>query len=132
MCPAIGSVGSEVRMELTVAAIPVYFGSIGLEYAWLRRHAAERGATPGDYEWHDTVASLTMGVGSLIAPLVAQKLMNPITPGRGKYAKGLVALAAGGAAVATISDLLGRRAGSGRGGQDVEATEAAASSGTAA
>jgi len=98
------------RMELTVAAIPIYFGSIGLEYAWLRHHREEKGATPGDYEWRDTVASLTMGVGSLVAPLVAQKLMNPVTPGRGKYAKALVGLAAGGAAVATLTDLLGRRA----------------------
>ncbi|MFZ0665980.1 MAG: sterol desaturase family protein [Acidimicrobiales bacterium] len=95
-------------MELTVAAIPIYFGSIGLEYAWLRRHAAERGATPGDYEWHDTVASLTMGVGSLVAPLVAQKILRPVTPGKGKYAKALLALAAGGATVATIADLISR------------------------
>jgi sterol desaturase/sphingolipid hydroxylase (fatty acid hydroxylase superfamily) len=93
-------------MELTVAAIPIYFGSIGLEYAWLRRHAAERGTTPGDYEWHDTIASLTMGVGSLVAPLVAQKILRPVTPGKGMYAKALLALAAGGATVATIADLI--------------------------
>ena len=73
--------GREVNVELTVAAIPVYFGSIGAEYAWLRRHAAERGATPGDYEWRDTVASLTMGVGSLVAPMVAQKLLGSRDPG---------------------------------------------------
>ena len=95
-------------MELTVAAIPVYFGSIGAEYAWLRRHAAERGATPGDYEWRDTVASLTMGVGSLVAPMVAQKLLSSVTPGRSRYAKALVAVAAGGIAVATIADAISR------------------------
>lgn len=93
-------------MELTVAAIPVYFGSIGVEYAWLRRHAEERGETAGDYEWRDTVASLTMGVGSLVAPLIAEKLLAPVTPGRGRYAKALIALAAGGAAVATLADLI--------------------------
>jgi sterol desaturase/sphingolipid hydroxylase (fatty acid hydroxylase superfamily) len=96
-------------MELTVAAIPFYFGSIGAEYAWLRHTAEKRGETPGDYEWRDTVASLTMGVGSLVAPLIAQKLLSPITPGRGKYAKALVALAAGGAAVATIADRLAKK-----------------------
>jgi sterol desaturase/sphingolipid hydroxylase (fatty acid hydroxylase superfamily) len=95
-------------MELTVAAIPVYFGSIGLEYAWLRHTASERGETPGDYEWRDTIASLTMGVGSLVAPLIAQKILAPVTPGRGKYAKAVLALAASGAAVATVADLLQR------------------------
>jgi sterol desaturase/sphingolipid hydroxylase (fatty acid hydroxylase superfamily) len=95
-------------MELTVAAIPVYFGSIGLEYAWLRHTASKRGETPADYEWRDTVASLTMGVGSLVAPLIAQKLLAPVTPGRGRYAKAVLALAASGAAVATIADLLQR------------------------
>jgi sterol desaturase/sphingolipid hydroxylase (fatty acid hydroxylase superfamily) len=96
-------------MELTVAAIPFYFGSIGAEYAWLRHTAERRGETPGDYEWRDTIASLTMGVGSLLAPLVAQRLLSPVTPGRGRYAKALIALAASGAAVATIADRLARR-----------------------
>ena len=86
----------------------MYFGSIGAEYAWLRRHAEERGQTAADYEWRDTVASLTMGVGSLVAPLIAQKILAPVTPGRGRYAKALIALAASGAAVATLADLVTR------------------------
>jgi sterol desaturase/sphingolipid hydroxylase (fatty acid hydroxylase superfamily) len=105
-------------MELTVAAIPVYFGSIGAEYTWLRRHAEERGETAGDYEWRDTVASLTMGVGSLVAPLVAEKLLAPVTSGRGRYAKALIALAAGGAAVATVADLVTRSGSSQTAGMD--------------
>jgi sterol desaturase/sphingolipid hydroxylase (fatty acid hydroxylase superfamily) len=105
-------------MELTVAAIPFYFGSMGAEYAWQRRHAAERGATPGDYEWHDTIASLTMGVGSLVAPLVAQKLLGPVTPGKGRYAKALLAIAAGGVAVSAIADTVTRSAGTRRAGTD--------------
>jgi sterol desaturase/sphingolipid hydroxylase (fatty acid hydroxylase superfamily) len=96
-------------MELTVAAIPFYFGSMGAEYAWLRRHAAERGATAGDYEWHDTIASLTMGVGSLVAPLVAQKLLSPVTPGRGRHAKALLAVAAGAITVTAVADAIARR-----------------------
>jgi sterol desaturase/sphingolipid hydroxylase (fatty acid hydroxylase superfamily) len=95
-------------MELTVAAIPLYFGSMGAEYAWLRHTAADRGESAADYEWHDTLASLTMGVGSLVAPLVAQKLLAPVTPGKGRYAKALLAVAASGAVVATIADLLAR------------------------
>ncbi len=97
-------------MELTVAAIPFYFGSMGAEYAWQRRHAAERGPAAGDYELHDTIASLTMGVGSLVAPLVAQKLLGPVTPGRGRYAKALLAIAAGGVAVSAIADAVTRKA----------------------
>ena len=82
-------------MELTEAAIPVYFGGMGAEYRWLRRHADERGATPADYEQRDTITSLAMGVGSLIAPLVLPKLLRPITPGRGRFAKALLITAAG-------------------------------------
>ena len=97
-------------MELTVAAIPFYFGSMGAEYAWLRHTAAERGVTAADYEWRDTLASLTMGVGSLVSPIVAQKLLTPVTPGKGRYAKALLAVAATGAAAATIADILARSA----------------------
>jgi len=93
-------------MELTVAAIPIYFGSMGAEYLWLRKNAAERGATAGDYEWRDTLASLTMGSASLVAPVVVPRLLRQVTPGRGRYAKALVAVALGGAAVATVA---GRR-----------------------
>lgn len=115
-------------MELTVAAIPVYFGSIGAEYAWLRRHAEERGETAGDYEWHDTVASLTMGVGSLVAPLIAHKLLTPVTAGRGRYARALVALAAGGATVATLADLVARRSRATSGGTGDPVDESGAAS----
>lgn len=105
-------------MELTVAAIPVYFGSMAAEYAWQRKHATERGERPGDYDWRDTLASLTMGTGSLVAPLIAQKLLRPVTPGRGKYARALIAIAAGGAAVTTLADIVSRGRGSRDAGQD--------------
>ena len=49
-----------------------------------------------------------MGVGSLVAPIVAEKLLSPVTPGRGRLAKSLVAVAAGGAVVATLGDLVAR------------------------
>ena len=95
-------------MELTEAAIPVYFGGMGAEYRWLRRHRAERGPTPADYERRDTVASLTMGVGSLLAPLVLPRLLKPITPGKGRFAAALVAAAAGAAVLTTVADRVGR------------------------
>jgi sterol desaturase/sphingolipid hydroxylase (fatty acid hydroxylase superfamily) len=96
-------------VDLTVIAIPAYLGGMGAEYAWSRRHAAERGPSPGDYERDDTLASLAMGAGSLVAPLVMNKLLHPVTPGRGRYGKVLVASAVGAAVVATAADVLSRR-----------------------
>jgi sterol desaturase/sphingolipid hydroxylase (fatty acid hydroxylase superfamily) len=95
-------------VELTVAAIPVYFGGMGAEYRWLRGHVDQRGPTPADYQRRDTIASLTMGVGSLLAPLVVPKLLGPITPGKGRYAKALVVAAAGAAVLTTLADRLAR------------------------
>jgi sterol desaturase/sphingolipid hydroxylase (fatty acid hydroxylase superfamily) len=96
-------------MDMTVAATPVYFGTMGVEAAWLRRRAEEHGPSAADYERRDTIASLAMGVGSLLAPLVMPKLLKPITPGKGKYGKALVAAALGAVAVTTIADLVARR-----------------------
>jgi len=96
-------------MDLTVAAVPAYFGSMGAEYRWLRRHAAERGPTAADYERRDTVASLSMGVASLLAPVVMPRLLRSVTPGKGRRAKALVGVAVGAAAVASLADVVARR-----------------------
>ncbi len=96
-------------MDLTVVAIPAYFGGMGAEYLWLKRTAAERGLTPGDYERNDTLASLSMGVGSLFAPLIMGKILAPITPGKGRYGKALVGLAVGAAVVTTVADVMARK-----------------------
>lgn len=95
-------------MDSTVAAIPVYFGTMGAEHLWLRAHTAERGPTPADYERRDTVTSLAMGVGSLLAPMAVAKLLGPITPGKGKYGKALVGAAAVAVAATTVADLIAR------------------------
>ena len=100
-------------MDLTVIAIPAYLGGMGAEHLWLKRHAAERGPTAGDFEWQDTLASLSMGAGSLIAPLLMDRVLAPVTPGRGRYGKALVALTIGAAATATVADVLVRRANGG-------------------
>ena len=75
-------------MDLTVAATPFYFGTMGAEHWWLQRQAAERGPTAADYEPHDTRASLTMGVLSLVAPIVAPKVLGPLMPGAGPLCQG--------------------------------------------
>lgn len=96
--------------DLTVIAVPFYFGSMAVEYLWLRRNAPRRGPTAGEYERRDTLASLSMGVGSLLAPLVAPRLFDPVTPGRGRWGRVLVATVLGAAAVTTVAEHAARRA----------------------
>jgi len=95
--------------DLTVVAVPFYFAAMGAEYLWLRRRAARRGRSAGDYERRDTLASLTMGVGSLVAPLVIPRLLRPFTPGRGRLGKVLVGTAVAAAGVTTAADAVARR-----------------------
>jgi sterol desaturase/sphingolipid hydroxylase (fatty acid hydroxylase superfamily) len=96
-------------MDATVAAVPVYFGTMGAEHLWLRAHAAERGPTAADYERRDTATSLAMGTASLFAPMVAAKVLGPVVPGKGKYGKALVVTAITAAAATTVADLVARR-----------------------
>ena len=58
-------------------AIPAYFAAIGAEYAWQRAHPVPPGTRAGDYQTADTLASLAMGVGSLVAPYAARKVLRP-------------------------------------------------------
>ena len=106
--PAAPSGGAR---DLTVVAVPFYFATMAAEYLWRRRRrrAAVGGPTAGDYERRDTLASLAMGVGSLVAPMVGQKLLRPVTPGRGRYGRGLVIGALGAVAVTTVADRVVRR-----------------------
>jgi sterol desaturase/sphingolipid hydroxylase (fatty acid hydroxylase superfamily) len=95
--------------DLTVAAIPYYFAGMGLE-AWAheRRRARTGTVTAGDYEPRDTAASLTMGVASLVAPLVTRPLLYRLDVFRGRAGRVLVGIA-GAAAVATVAaDTLAR------------------------
>jgi sterol desaturase/sphingolipid hydroxylase (fatty acid hydroxylase superfamily) len=94
----------------TVAAVPAYFATMAAEAWYLRRRRGDAGPTSGDYEARDTAASLSMGVGSLLVPLVAPKLLKPLSPGRGRWGTVLVAAALGMAAATTAADLVARRA----------------------
>jgi sterol desaturase/sphingolipid hydroxylase (fatty acid hydroxylase superfamily) len=95
-------------VDPTVVAVPGYFATMGAEAAWLRRRAAREGPSPADYERRDTLTSLTMGVGSLVAPLVVPRLLRPLTPGRGRLGKALVVGAVAAAGVTTVADLVAR------------------------
>jgi len=103
--PRLDKAGSR---DLTVLAVPLYFATMAAEYAWLRRRSARLGPSAGAYERRDTVASLAMGVGSLVAPLVGPRLLRPFTPGRGRYGRALVVGALGAAAVTTVADRVAR------------------------
>lgn len=72
-----------MKLDLTVLAIPGFVGSMVAEYAWQKRHPAED-ARAGDYELADTLASLSMGIGSLIAPYITDKILAPLTPRTGR------------------------------------------------
>ncbi|MFA5885452.1 MAG: sterol desaturase family protein [Acidimicrobiia bacterium] len=96
-------------MDLTVAAIPGFFSTMAAELVWLRRHADEQRYDAGQYERRDTITSLTMGVGSLVVPLVTDRLLRPVTPGKGRYARALVATAVTAAVVTTVADQVRRR-----------------------
>ena len=95
-----------MAIDPTVAAIPVYFGSMAAEHRYLQRRAATVGPSPADYEPADTRASLTMGVASLVVPLASHLLVQHVVPGKGRYAKVLLGTAAGAAVVTTVADVL--------------------------
>jgi sterol desaturase/sphingolipid hydroxylase (fatty acid hydroxylase superfamily) len=119
-------------MDSTVAAIPLYFGTMGAEHAILRARAGTQGAAPADYERRDTITSLAMGLGSLLAPAVAAKVLRPITPGRGKLGKAMVATAVGAVAATTIADVVARRAGPHNSGEESFAQKVAGVGGVVA
>jgi sterol desaturase/sphingolipid hydroxylase (fatty acid hydroxylase superfamily) len=111
-------------VDLTVVAVPGYFAAMGLEYLSQRRRLAGGGApSAGDYEPRDTRASLAMGTLSLLAPFVAPRILGPVTPGRGRFAKTLVGVAVVAAAATTVADVVARRHERRRPGRAGDATE---------
>ncbi len=98
-----------MKVDLTVLAIPAYVGSMAAEYLWQRRHPVPAGTRAGDYQLADTLASLSMGAGSLIAPYVAKRMLDPVTPGVGRFAKVLVGVGAAAGLATTVADVLARR-----------------------
>ena len=101
-------------MDLTVLAIPAYAAAIGAEVAWQRAHPVEPGTRAGDYQTADTLASLAMGAGSLVAPYLSRKLLDPVTPGRGRYGRALLTIGAVAAVLTTVGDVARRRVRDGR------------------
>jgi len=107
---AVAAFSAHAADTLTVAATPGYFATMGAEAAYLRRRAERLGPSAADYTRDDTLASLSMGVLSLLAPMVLPRLLKPFVPGRGKLGKALLGTAVGAIAVTTVADALARRA----------------------
>jgi len=102
-----GSVGFVV--DLTIAAIPFFFGSMGAEAAALAR-ARDRGAvaSAGDYESRDTLTSLGMGVASLVIPAVTTRLFRRFDVVDGRSRRAVLAVAAGAGLTAAAADAIAR------------------------
>ena len=98
-------------IDLTVAAVPFYFGSMGAERRYLATRAEFQGPSAADYTKDDTAASLAMGVGSLLAPFAAAALVKRVIPGKGRFPNVLVRTAVGAAVATTIADRLAKREG---------------------
>ncbi len=96
-------------IDLTVAAVPFYFGSMGAERRYLASRALREGPSRADYTREDTAASLAMGVGSLLAPFAAGALVKKVLPGKGRFPKVLVRTAVASAVITTIADRFARR-----------------------
>jgi len=96
-------------MDLTVIAIPGFSASMAYEAWWLKRRAEAEGPSPVDYELKDTLASLSMGFGSLIIPLVARRVANNFSLGGGRWAKPLLGVAGAATLTAVIADAVARR-----------------------
>lgn len=93
-------------VDLTVAAVPFFFGSMEVERRWLRRRAEREGPSPVDYTKDDTVASLLMGVGSLVAPFAATAVRRRLSPVGGRHRWALPAVAVGATAATAVADRL--------------------------
>lgn len=95
--------------DLIALAVPGFFAAMGVEKVVLDRRAAAGDDRALGFERNDTLASLAMGVGSLVVPVVMSKVLTPVTPGRGRWAGALVGGAIGAAVVTTAADVLARR-----------------------
>jgi sterol desaturase/sphingolipid hydroxylase (fatty acid hydroxylase superfamily) len=96
-------------MDLTRAAIPGFFATMALERRWLEAHPSASGPRGGDYARPDTYTSLAMGVGSVVVPLLTERLLAPLVPGKGRFGRALVATAVTAAVVTTVADRVRRR-----------------------
>ena len=95
-------------MDLSIAATPLYLGSMAVENRALKRRARTLGATPADYFRPDTIASLAMGIASAVVPLT-DVLGRMVVPGKGRFGKVLIRTAVAAVVITTIADRVASR-----------------------
>lgn len=120
-----------MAVDPTVVAVPAYAATILAERHWLRRRARREGPSAADYDTPDMVTSLTMGVLSLVAPLVVPKVMRPLVPGVGRFGRVAVGTAVGLGVVAAVADRLSRPRQVGAPGQPAASGQRVGAKGTA-
>ena len=98
-----------------ILAVPIFLGGVAAEYLWYRRRSRDWPETAGDYEARDTATSLTMGVVSLVSPLLLSRLLRPFALGRSRVAISVLGGAAGAAVITTVADAVGARSQGDRG-----------------
>ena len=97
------------EIDLIQLATPGFFAAMGVEKIALDRQRAAGDDSALGFERRDSVASLVMGTASLYMPLVLNRVLSPVAPGKGRYRKVLVGTAIGAAALTTVTDALARR-----------------------
>lgn len=98
------------RPDLTVLAIPGFVGAMAAEFWWQRRHPTAPGEErAGDYELNDTIASLTMGIGSLVAPFVTGPIIRRLVPGGTRAGSALLVAGVAAGVATTVGDVVRAR-----------------------
>ena len=102
-------------MDLSVAVTPLYFGSMAWEHRALERRVLDENSVESpaaNYTKPDTVASLGMGVLSLVTPLTMATVRYaiPRRGAKGRIGRIVVGVAVLSAAATTIADAVAARA----------------------
>ena len=97
------------EIDLIQLATPGFFAAMGVEKFALDRQRAAGDDSAVGYERRDSIASLVMGTASLSVPIALNRLLAPVSPGKGRHRKVLIGTAIGAAALTTVADALARR-----------------------
>ena len=107
-CGGSGTGQTGAVLDLTLAAIPGFFGTMELERRYLLRRDGD-GPSQVTYTRPRHRASLTMGVLSLVVPLATVPLARRLAPQRSRLGKALVAVGVGAVAATTVADAWAQR-----------------------
>lgn len=92
------------KVDLTQVAIPGFLASMGLEAWLLKKRAEKNGPSAVDYTLKDSAASISMGLGSFIAPFVGKQIARKFNLASKKTALPTLALIGASAAATLVAD----------------------------